>query len=228
MRKLIIVLLALISCMALALGLSACGEKMQERHKHEYIETVTPPTCTAKGFSTYTCECGSKYVTDYVDPLGHDFEGNACKRCDYILHDHIYERTVSEADCTNGGFTQGVCKICGATYKTNFTDPFGHDYENGKCLRCGQLDPDKHYHSYTKNIVGPDCENGGYTEYICECGDSFREEYKNPLGHNRIQGKCTRCGDVLGTEGLEFTPYGSFYSCTGIGTATDTDIIIPV
>ena len=225
-------MLSIISCIALALGLSACkgcgNSNITERHRHNYIQTVTEPTCTMSGYTSYTCECGYGYNDDYTDPLGHDLADNKCTRCDYILHDHIYTVTMVEADCENGGYTQGVCKICGATYKTKFTDPAGHNYENGKCTRCGGRDPNKHFHEYVLETVAPDCENGGYTVFTCECGDSYVEGYTNPLGHDRVKGKCTRCGDILGTEGLKYEEYDSYYSCTGLGTAEGTDIIIPV
>ena len=42
-------------------------------HIHEYSITVTPPTCTEQGYTTYTCECGDFYVADYVDAKGHSF-----------------------------------------------------------------------------------------------------------------------------------------------------------
>lgn len=38
---------------------------------HEYESVVTSPTCTEKGYTTYTCECGDSYVADYVNALGH-------------------------------------------------------------------------------------------------------------------------------------------------------------
>ena len=38
---------------------------------HEYNQTVTTPTCTEQGYTTYTCECGDTYVADYVDAIGH-------------------------------------------------------------------------------------------------------------------------------------------------------------
>ena len=41
---------------------------------HEYNQTVTTPTCTEQGFTTYTCECGDSYIDDYVNALGHTEE----------------------------------------------------------------------------------------------------------------------------------------------------------
>ncbi len=55
-----------------------CG--LAEAHVHNFVGTVTLPTCTEKGYTTYTCECGEDtYVDNYVDALGHTDENS-----DYI------------------------------------------------------------------------------------------------------------------------------------------------
>ena len=38
--------------------------------EHTYETTVTAPTCTEQGYTTYTCDCGDSYVGDYVDAEG--------------------------------------------------------------------------------------------------------------------------------------------------------------
>ena len=38
---------------------------------HTYETEVTVPTCTTKGYTTYTCHCGYSYVDDEVPALGH-------------------------------------------------------------------------------------------------------------------------------------------------------------
>ena len=43
-------------------------------HVHQYTAVVTEPTCTAQGYTTYTCACGDGYIDDYVPALGHDYE----------------------------------------------------------------------------------------------------------------------------------------------------------
>ena len=50
-------------------------------HTHSYTAVVTAPTCTEKGYTTYSCACGDSYVADYVDALGHDFKDGKCTRC---------------------------------------------------------------------------------------------------------------------------------------------------
>ena len=57
---------------------------------HSYTASVTPPTCTEQGYTTYTCACGESYVANYADALGHNFEytdseglkTGHCSRCE--------------------------------------------------------------------------------------------------------------------------------------------------
>ena len=50
-------------------------------HIHDYDAVVTDPTCTDQGYTTYTCECGDSYVSDYTDPTGHTVVDNVCTVC---------------------------------------------------------------------------------------------------------------------------------------------------
>lgn len=50
-------------------------------HTHSYKNTVTAPTCTAKGYTTHTCSCGNSYKDTYVDALGHNYVSGVCTRC---------------------------------------------------------------------------------------------------------------------------------------------------
>ena len=49
-------------------------EQLPEEHKHEYNAVVTEPTCTAKGFTTYTCACGDTYTDNGTAMLEHSPE----------------------------------------------------------------------------------------------------------------------------------------------------------
>ena len=42
-----------------------CGEVLKERTGHIYVDTVTPPTATEKGYTTHTCACGDSYTDTY-------------------------------------------------------------------------------------------------------------------------------------------------------------------
>lgn len=74
-----------------------------------------------------------------------------------------------------------------------------------------------HEHEYIQKVFEPTCENQGYTLYMCECGDSYKDTYTvAALGHTRSdwitekEATCTKdgnkyiicltCNEILNTE----------------------------
>ena len=60
-------------------------------HAHTYTPTVTAPTCTEQGYTTYTCACGDSYVDNYTDAAGHRFNSVICTICGKKYPDKITE-----------------------------------------------------------------------------------------------------------------------------------------
>ena len=58
-----------------------------------------------------------------------------------------------------------------------------------------------HVHDYTyrTDTVYPTCINAGYTEHFCACGESYRDGYIPALGHDYVNGVCSRCGNTEGS-----------------------------
>lgn len=54
-----------------------------------------------------------------------------------------------------------------------------------------------HVHTYSTSVVDPTCSEQGYTLHTCSCGNSFKDNYKNALGHSWVNGEknyyCSRC-----------------------------------
>ena len=51
-------------------------------HTHDYKAVVTDPTCTADGFTTYTCSiCNDTYKADETTATGHTTENGTCENC---------------------------------------------------------------------------------------------------------------------------------------------------
>ena len=70
-----------------------CGGTKEEEipaleHTHQYTAVVTAPTCTADGYTTYTCSCGDSYVSDRVAATGHNFVDGSCTVCGEEDPDH--------------------------------------------------------------------------------------------------------------------------------------------
>ena len=70
------------------------------------------------------------------------------------------------------------------------------------CMVCGCAP--KHTHVYEKSAEQlPTCTKAGFTEYLCSCGESYRETLE-PLGHSLDgEGMCSVCG-YGGSEGLAY------------------------
>ena len=65
-------------------GSCACGaaDPNYEAHVHSYEAVVTAPTCTATGYTTYTCACGDTYTADETAMVPH-VDANLDITCDF-------------------------------------------------------------------------------------------------------------------------------------------------
>ncbi len=95
---------------------------------HTYTSVVTQPTCTAGGYTTYTCsKCGDTYTGNEIAALGHNygsFSHNAssnpsthsktCSRCS----DKVTE-TCSFKSTTSGTTTTHTCSVCHYSYTSS-------------------------------------------------------------------------------------------------------------
>ncbi len=92
---------------------------------------------------------------------------------------------------------------------------------------------DAHVHTEVIDEAIPaTCTEPGLTQgkHCSECGEILvKQEVTEPLDHDYQNRVCTRCGDQQPTQGLDFTLIddGTAYALTGLGTATDTEILIP-
>lgn len=74
------------------------------------------------------------------------------------------------------------------------------------------------------------CAEDGIMYRECKkCGEKETKVIPSTGDHNYVDRVCTKCGGKLPSEGLEFTLSSdeTYYSVTGIGTCTDTDVVIP-
>ena len=185
-----------------------CGEN----HKYILLDS-TKAGCTTLGYDRYLCtECGKIEKRDYVDSLGHAWQGivirdatcetdgkllELCSRCGQMKQtatpkgEHSYEVYTVAATCTSPGYTVRECSVCGDRHIEDITSVLPHDYES--------------------HVISATCENGGKTIHRCDgCGSSFVTDYTEALGHSWDKGtlvtnatctgegvmeyRCTRCG----------------------------------
>ena len=154
-------------------------ERGESATNWSYFEGVaTEPTCTAQGYTTYTCKlCGAAYDADATAALGHH-----------------YASTVTEPTCTQQGYTSYACTRCGDSYVGDYQNAKGHsliqhegkpatcteggwkDYET--CANCNYTtfaETGPMGHQYTPVTVAPTCLLDGKTTYTCHCGDTYEE-----------------------------------------------------
>ena len=113
-----------------------CGAKDPSAHTHDYKATVTKPTCTERGYTTYTCSvCGDSYKGSYVDPLGHDYKNGTCTRCG--VKDPKYKPQADFVDVSSGSYCYDAVQWAVANGITNGTDAT-HFSPNAGCTR-GQV-----------------------------------------------------------------------------------------
>ncbi len=134
---------------------AVCGEEMSrvrvtaDPAGHKYQAVVTPPTCTAEGYTTHTCSvCGDSYVDSYVEKA-----------------EHKYEAVVTVPTCTEKGYTTHTCSVCGDSYVDSYTEAENHSWgawvtdkkatctESGEKHRVCQNDAN-HVETVTVKVLG--------------------------------------------------------------------------
>jgi len=130
------------------------------RHKHDYKEFVTSPTCTQPGYTTFICECGEIYVGDFTDSKGHNeivqkgiaptcttdgiTDGKYCAVCGEVLaqqtlapalgHKEVIDAKIEVVDCKDG-LTEGKhCERCNEILLEQEIIPARHIFENDECI----------------------------------------------------------------------------------------------
>lgn len=104
-------------------------EKEVQECTHNYVPSVTEPTCTMPGYTTYTCSiCGDTYTADETAALGHAFgqyqsseteHWRACTRCgEEERSAHILG-------------SDHICTVCGYEEKEEPETPEDPDYTLG-------------------------------------------------------------------------------------------------
>ncbi len=192
---------------------NCCTDKGCGENHHFILLDSVKASCTTLGYDRYLCtECGKIEKRDYVDSLGHAWQGivirdatcetdgkllELCSRCGQMKQtatpkgEHSYEVYTVAATCTSPGYTVRECSVCGDRHIEDITSVLPHNYES--------------------HVISATCENGGKTIHRCDgCGSSFVTDYTEALGHSWDEGtlvtnatctgegvmeyRCTRCG----------------------------------
>lgn len=178
------------------------------KKEHSPTKEVFSPTCTAMGYTTYSCECGETYNSDFVNALGHAFNAStvvptcteqgyktySCSRCEYKFTADFVSPTghslkVSETvlpTCTEEGYKTYSCSKCEYKFTSDIVSPVGHSIE-------------------LTLTVSPTCTEEGYKHYSCSaCDYEYDSDYVEPTGHTFKS---------VTTPPTSFSPGKREYSC---------------
>ena len=171
---------------------------------HHYDTEVIAPTCTAMGYTIYTCsDCGDSYTANFTDKAEHSYTAN-----------------VTAPTCTEHGFTTYTCSVCSDEYISDYTEKLQHDYNavvtpptctamgytTYTCVACGDSYvgdyTDMTEHNYSQQVIPPTCTEHGYTIYVCpDCGKEY-------------------IGDITECEQHHYTETVTPPTCTEMGYTT--------
>ncbi len=191
---------------------------------HQPVTETVAPTCRTGGFTRTVCAvCGDVTVTARGSAAAHTA----------VANDDI------AATCDRPGATGGThCGFCGqALTAPTEVAALGHDwvvavedYEHSAyygmtrhyCRRCALKWYDSgsahtHDYSYQVSVKYPTCTAQGYTTHTCACGDSYRDSYVGALGHDYVDGVCTRCGAKASDPQPGTQPCDGGAQCPGRG-----------
>lgn len=184
------------------------------KHVHNFVLTQKQEsTCVTAGYLIYMCECGE------------------IKEEEIPASGHSYVDTVVEPTCTEQGYTEHKCSVCGDVYTDSYTDELGHEeievtdieptcteygWSHIECSRCheqltvsGQdmnLAPTGHLLDEGVTTEAT-CTEQGYTTYTCTrdgCDYSVKDDYTDALGHEK--GSVVKVVDAS-KEGQGYTLY---------------------
>ena len=139
-------------------------------------QIVVEPTCGEEGYTKQVCEaCGQEKILETTPALGHNYGAwepyddehhvHHCDRCDGDEYqDHTFGEGIKiEPSCTEVGYTQYTCDVCGHDRISDVIEALGHNYT-------------------AIQVVEPTKTEEGYTVYKCSrCGDTYYDDFIPPI-----------------------------------------------
>ncbi len=185
---------------------------------HSYESVVTAPTCTAGGYTTYTCaNCGDSYVTDETEAKGHTEEILAAK----------------DATCEETGLTEGKkCSACGEILiAQEEIAALGHKYYHdcdASCNTCGTA-REVGEHEYNEgSAICKKCGYAGDANVLANGGFENGLEGWTLVGDiGNISSNPSYWGGEFGMDGTYmFSAYEPFDKEANVGTLTSSTFVV--
>ena len=191
-------------------------------HIHSYSSKVTAPSCTADGYTTFTCGCGDTYTADQTNATGHS-----------------YSEKVTAATCTEIGYTTYTCSVCSSSYTGNKTNATGHNWGSWTVTKestttaegqeqriCKTCDKTKSrsieklaYESFTGSIGTYNAHNLAYTDWKGDTEQAaFIEVYTVEKSDTVLNDLAAEFEKVYGFAPSLGNKYRCTTSCNKLGT----------
>ena len=207
-KKILIIILSITSILMCIFGLFT----RKKEHIHNYVETISVPTCTKQGFTKHSCSCGDNYKDTYIDAAGHKttFEfyanttehWNLCVVCYASINteNHTWDNGIITLPptITTTGIKTYTCSVCEKTkqeelpvvehtcrYDTNwFTDVSSHWQE---CTVCGK-EKNKENHTWNSGVITQEATTTTTGIKTYTCASCEKKKYEDipiiPHEHN--------------------------------------------
>ena len=221
-RKLLVLLLAALTLFACAALFAACGEGSNvPQHSHSWSQSWE----RNETHHWHNCTEENCPVTDNSQKDGyaeHDFSNGDCVCGQPKPHTHVWSQNWDKNETHHWhNCTEENCPVTDNSQKDGYAE---HDFSNGNCV-CGQPKPHTHVWSQSWEINDTHHWHNCTAENCPVTDNSQKDGYAE---HDFSNGNCV-CGQSKPTDGLAYSlnPDGKSYRVTGIGIATDTEIIIP-
>ncbi len=220
-KKFAIVVLSLVCAFSLPFLLTACGDVPNGEHVHSYswvdnLDGTHKQRCSVSG-----CDAPEINVENHV--WGDD---DKCEKCKAELssstHSHVWSQEWDGSEthhwhnCTADG-----CFVTENSQKNGYAE---HDFSTGSCV-CGRS---QHNHVWSQEWDS----NETHHWHNCTADDCFVTQNSLKSGyaeHDFSTDDCVCGKQAVYTVGLdyEYDDVGKVYTVTGLGDASDSDIIIP-
>lgn len=202
----------------------SCGVEYKDNyvsainHKYSEWKVINEPTDENTGLKQKICLNCNDIIEEPIAKLDHI---------------HQYQLITVPSTCLNMGYVKNKCS-CGYEYIEKYINPTGHKYtdwkiieeateekvglKQEKCINCNYIITEKipmkdHIHRYDEKVYQATCTEQGYTLYTCKCGESYKDNYIAPIGHNyaneeviikencnqegKIKKECLNCKNII-------------------------------
>ena len=151
-----------------------CGITNGNALGHSYSAKITAPTCTERGYTSYTCTCGDSYLSDYVEP-SHNYIAYVCSMCGKT--DEHYSAYQSEFAILTKEYNSNVSELESKIIECNEIIVSAQNELNNATIELAALSPTCPP-GYIQDFVSKHWKEYGSTSFATEMArETWKREY---------------------------------------------------